>query len=262
VRAGDIVAGPEIAIANPDHLIATLTADVPFHVEMAVGKGRGYVTGSDNRSAEQELGVIPVDSIFSPVLRVRYRTEDMRVGQRTNYDRLIMEVWTNGTMWPEDALVEAGLILRKHLNPFVVYHELGEQVVTPLPPALETDGSEDSGISEILSKPVSVLNLSARASNCLVTARINTVGDLVARTEADLLRFRSFGRTSLHEVHRKLTAIGLSLGTQTDEGDPDRDAAGPVAPDSESTDEASAGPVDNPSVPAGAGPLEACTMED
>jgi len=117
VRAGDIIADAAIDIVNPDHLIATLTADVRFHLEMAVGKGRGYVTGRENRTADAEVGVIPVDSVFSPVLRVRYRTEDMRVGQRTNFDRLILEVWTDGTISPEDALVEGGLILRKYLNP-------------------------------------------------------------------------------------------------------------------------------------------------
>ncbi len=223
VLAGDLVTEPTITIVDSDHLIATLTADVPFHVEMTVGKGRGYATGSDNRAADQELGVIPVDSIFSPVLRVRYRTEDMRVGQRTNYDRLIMEVWTNGTLCPEDTLVEAGLILRKHLNPFVMYHELGDKVVTPLQPLPEARVSEGSALTELLDKPVSVLNLSARAGNCLDSARIGTLRELVSRTEADLLRFRSFGKTSLHEVHRKLTEIGLSLGMKFEEGGPGDD---------------------------------------
>ncbi len=212
VKAGDIVTDPAITIANPDHKIATLTVTVPFEVEMTVQTGRGYATVNDNRAPEQELGVISIDSVFSPVLRVRYRTENMRVGQRTNYDRLIMEVWTKGTIRPEDAMVEAGLILRKHLNPFVMYHELGHQVVTATRPVSESEPSEGSAMAQLLAKPVSTLELSVRASNCLDAAKVLTLRDLVTKTESDLLRFRSFGKTSLHEVQRKLSAVGLSLG--------------------------------------------------
>jgi DNA-directed RNA polymerase subunit alpha len=226
VRAGDIVTDPAITIANPGHKIATLTSAVPFRVEMALHTGRGYATVNDNRSPEQELGVIPIDSIFSPVLRVRYRIEHMRVGQRTNFDRLIMEVWTKGTVRPEDALVEAGLILRKHLNPFVMYHELGDQVVTATRPVRESEPSEGSAMAELLAKPVSTLELSVRASNCLEAARVLTLRDLVTKTESDLLRFRSFGKTSLHEVQRKLSAVGLSLGMKFGEDEGDEDASG------------------------------------
>jgi len=225
VRAGDIVADPAITIANPEHKIATLTSAVPFHVEMAVHSGRGYATVNDNRSPEQELGIIPIDSVFSPVLRVRYRIEHMRVGQRTNFDRLIMEVWTKGTVRPEDALVEAGLILRKHLNPFVMYHELGDRVVTATRPVCESEPSEGSALAELLARPVSTLELSVRASNCLEAARVLTLRDLVTKSESDLLRFRSFGKTSLHEVQRKLSAIGLSLGTKFGEEAHDEDAS-------------------------------------
>jgi DNA-directed RNA polymerase subunit alpha len=212
IRAGDIVADPAITIANHDHVIATLTANTSFQCEMTVQAGRGYATVNDNRTPDQELGVIPIDSIFSPVLRVRYRTEDMRVGQRTNYDRLILEIWTKGTVLPEDALVEAGMILRKHLNPFVMYHELGGNVVREGRTLPQTLSPEDSAQQELLNRPVSSLNLSARASNCLEAARVSTIRDLVTRTEADLLRVRSFGKTSLHEVQRKLAEVGLSLG--------------------------------------------------
>ncbi len=262
VRAGDMAAHPAITFANPDHLIATLTADVNFQVEMTVGKGRGYATASDNRTPDQELGVISVDSIFSPVLRVRYRTEDMRVGQRTNYDRLILEIWTNGTVIPEDALVEAALILRKHLNPFVVCLELGNQLATPSEQLAEPSTHEQSGLGELLEKPVSILSLSVRASNCLEAAKITTLRELAGRTEADLLRFRSFGKTSLHEVHRKLSEIGLSLGMKIGEEGPDSSAGaegatpGPTdATASDTTDGSS-------SVPAEAGPMEAFTMGD
>lgn len=265
VHAGDIVTDPSVTIVNTGHVIATLTADVNFHAEMTVNKARGYRTGSDNRSPDQELGVIPVDSIFSPVLRVRFRTEDMRVGQRTNYDRLILEIWTNGTVTPEDALVEAGLILRKHLNPFVNYYELGDELVSSQAPPIEMPCPEDSAMAELLDKPVSILNLSVRASNCLEAAKIATLRQLMDCSESDLLRFRSFGKTSLHEVQRKLAGIGLSLGLNPDEdtGSTNGDAApGTMTPEPTGTDKEAPDSADGSSVPTGAGPMEAYTMED
>lgn len=264
IRAGDIVADSSVTVANADHLIATLTADVHFHAEMTVVKGRGYATGSDNRATDQELGVIPVDSIFSPVLRVRFRTEDMRVGQRTNYDRLILEIWTNGTLMPEDALVEAGLILRKHLNPLVTYYDLGDQLVMPSEPVVEPTTSECTGLQELLDKPISILNLSVRASNCLEAAKIATLSQLVGRTEAEMLRFRSFGKTSLHEVQRKLSEIGLSLGLQIGEDGQIVGRPEPAAEEttSESTEANAPEASDNSSVPANTGPMEAFTMGD
>jgi DNA-directed RNA polymerase subunit alpha len=212
VTAGDIVCDPSIHIFNPEHVLATLTADAVFEAEMTVRTGRGFAAASENRASDMPLGVIPIDSVFSPVLRVRYRTEDMRVGQRTNYDRLILEVWTNGTVLPEDALVEAGSILRKYINPIVMYQDIGESAVSRGQPESEEFGPIDSALEEMLSKPISALNLSVRATNCLDAARISTLRELVVRTEADLLRFRAFGKTSLNEVHRKLTDLGLSLG--------------------------------------------------
>lgn len=212
LKAGDIVGDPSVSVVNRDHHIATLTSNVSFRAEMTVRRGRGYSTANDNRAPEQELGVIPVDSTFSPITRVRFRTEDMRVGQRTNYDRLILEVWTNGTIHPEDALVEAGMILRKHLNPFVMYDQLGADMVTSGRPSVEALQLGESGSSELLDKPVTVLNLSVRASNCLEAAGIKMLRELVTRSEGDLLRFRSFGKTSLHEVQRKLADVGLRLG--------------------------------------------------
>ncbi len=260
VRAGDIVADAAIDIVNPDHLIATLTADVRFHVEMTVGKGRGYVTGRDNRTTDSEVGVIPVDSVFSPVLRVRYRTEDMRVGQRTNFDRLILEVWTDGTISPEDALVEGGLILRKHLNPFVAYHELGDELITPLQPVVEPLPSGDSTLQEMLDKPISILDLSVRARNCLEASKTATLRELVSLSDAELLRFRSFGKTSLHEVSRKLAEVGLSLGMKLDKGGSvgDTPNEGSGIPETSGT---AAKPIAiDPSVPAETGPMEAFTM--
>lgn len=217
LKAGDIVCDPSIKILNPNHHLATLTADTKFQAEMSVRNGRGYATAGDNRAPEQELGVIPIDSIFSPVTRVRYRTEDMRVGQRTNYDRLILELWTDGTVYPEDALVEAGLILRKHLNPFVMYHELGHDTVSRPKQGLEPVTSPSTAMDELLNKPISILNLSVRAGNCLAAEKIVTLRDLVVCTESELLRFRSFGKTSLSEVLRKLAEVGLSLGMRIGE---------------------------------------------
>ena len=267
VRAGDIVTDPAVTIANPDHLIATLTADVPFDLEMTVRTGRGYATLSENRGIEQELGVIPVDSTFSPVIRVRYRTEDMRVGQRTNYDRLILEVWTKGTILPEDAMVEAGMILRKHLNPFVMYHELGSDVVSEARPVPQAVSPEDTAQRELLNSPLSALNLSARASNCLDAARVATVGELVSKTEGDLLRFRSFGKTSLHEVQRKLSDLGLSLGMRQGEdvssadldvGSVEMISTDPLEPEPETEPETGGTPSTSPE----AGTMEVFTMGD
>ena len=259
VRAGDIVTDPAVRIANPDHLIATLTADIPFRVEMTVSQGRGYVTGNENRRPDSEIGVIPVDSVYSPVLRVRYRTEDMRVGQRTNFDRLILEVWTDATLTPEDALVEAGMILRKHLNPFVNYFEFGNESVTPSPHVVESKVENDSVLQELLDKPVSILNLSVRASNCLEAAKTGTIRELVSMTEADLLRVRSFGKTSLHEVARKLVEVGLSLGMNLDEEGKSSEPSSEenAVPPNEAAPEPTAS---DASVPARTGPMEAFTM--
>jgi DNA-directed RNA polymerase subunit alpha len=219
ITAADIVADPAIEVINKDMVIATLTEDVEFDMEMLVENGRGYVPASE-RIAEmdrfdQEIGVIMVDAIYSPVTRVRYTTEDTRVGQRTNYDRLILEIWTNGTVAPEMALVEAAKILRKHINPFIQYFELGEQTVAEQVIADEQEEPEEKMDEELVEKiktPIQELELSVRASNCLEAVKVETVGQLAAMTEADLLKIRSFGKTSLREVRRKLADIGLSLG--------------------------------------------------
>ncbi len=212
IRAADIVADPAIRIINPELVLATLTAKTRFEMDMTVRSGRGYATADENQGPEQEIGVIPVDSVFSPVLRVRYRIEDARIGQRTNYERLILEVWTRGTLLPDDALVEAGKILRKHLNPFVQYHELGSDVTADLSTPQPAMSDIDPELAAKLDRPIADLDLSVRARNCLESARIATVAALVTRTESDLLRVRSFGKTSLREVKRKLADWGLSLG--------------------------------------------------
>jgi DNA-directed RNA polymerase subunit alpha len=218
ITAGDIVTDPSIDVINKDLVLATLTEKVNFEMEMVVENGRGYVPASERIAAadrfDQEVGRIMLDTIYSPVTRVRYTTENTRVGQRTNYDKLILEIWTNGTITPELALVEAAKILRKHVNPFVQYFELGEETVAASQIAeVETEEQAvDEELAQKLSMPIQELELSVRANNCLESAKTETVGQLVKMTEADLLKIRSFGKTSLREIKRKLADIGLSLG--------------------------------------------------
>ena len=215
----DLIEGdPAVSIINRDLVLCTLTDKVDFEMELRVGKGRGYVPASEQyekQTEEQEIGLIPVDAIYSPVQRVRYKVEETRVGQKTNYDKLILDIWTNGTVVPEMALVEAAKILRKHLNPFVQYFEMGQELVSE-------EAAKSAGIDEELIRklnmPINDLDLSVRASNCLESARIASVADLVSKTEADLLKVRSFGRTSLREVKKKLVDIGLDLGMKLPEG--------------------------------------------
>jgi DNA-directed RNA polymerase subunit alpha len=217
VTAELIEADPSITIINKDLVIATLTEKVDFEMELRVAKGRGYVPASEqyNEAEEQEIGLIPVDAIYSPVQRVRYKVEETRVGQKTNFDKLVMDVWTNGTLTPEMALVEAAKILRKHLNPFVQYFDVGQELVSEEAAAA---ASVDEELIRKLHMPISELDLSVRASNCLESARLQTVADLVSKTDADLLKVRSFGRTSLREVKRKLADMGLDLGMELPEG--------------------------------------------
>lgn len=217
VTAGQIEADPSIEIISKDLVLATLTEDVEFSMEMTVEKGRGYSPASERIVAldrfEQEVGRIMVDAIYSPVTRVRYKTEDTRVGQRTNYDRLILEIWTNGTVTPEMALVEAAKILRKHVNPFVQYFELGEDTVEEKLAAEELEeAGEYEDLKAKLDMPIEELELSVRANNCLEAMKVQKVAEVVKMTEAELLKVRSFGKTSLREVKRKLADIGLSLG--------------------------------------------------
>jgi len=217
VTAELIEADPNVTIVNKDLILATLTDKIDFEMELRVGKGRGYIPASEqyNRQEDQEIGIIPIDAIYSPVQRVRYKVEETRVGQRTNYDKLVLDIWTNGTVTPEMALVEAAKILRKHLNPFVQYFEMGTQLVSE--EAAKAAGVDEDLIRK-LNMPMSEMDLSVRASNCLESARITTVADLVIRTEADLLKVRSFGRTSLREVKKKLAELGLDLGMKLPEG--------------------------------------------
>ena len=215
IKGADIITDEAVQIINPEHIIATLTDDVSFLMEMTVENGRGYRTADDNAGKEREIGVIPVDSSFSPVVRVKYDIEETRVGQKTNYDRLVMEIWTNGTITPQMALVEAAKILRKHLNPFVQYTEPGPEVPLDEPIEIGAGAAKDAVDADLerkLNMSLAELELSVRATNCLETEGITTVRELVIRSEEELLEVRNFGETTLREVQSKLKERGLSLG--------------------------------------------------
>jgi DNA-directed RNA polymerase subunit alpha len=213
VTAAHIITDEAIQIVNPEHIIATLTDDVPFVVEMTVENGRGYRTAEENADKEREIGVIPVDSSFSPVVRVKYEIEDTRVGQKTNYDKLVMDIWTNGTVGPHMALVEGAKILRKHLNPFIQYAEPGpEMALDDRAEAAASGDSVDHDLERKLGMSLAELELSVRATNCLESEGITTVRDLVIRNDEELLEVRNFGETTLREVKAKLQERGLALG--------------------------------------------------
>lgn len=209
ITGNDIQSDADVEVINKDHVLATLTSPVPFMMEMVVENGRGYIPGSEHSSGDHEIGIIPIDAVFSPVTRVRYEVEETRVGQKTNYDRLTLELWTNGSVHPEMAIVEAAKILRKHLNPFVQYAELGPRVHSP---SRGGSSGSDAILESKLNMSLAELKLSVRAMNCLESENINTVRDLVQRTEDQLLEVRNFGETTLQEVRDKLSELGLHLG--------------------------------------------------
>ena len=215
VTGADVQTDADVEVINKDHLIATLTEDRPFFMEMVVENGRGYVPASEHSTSEHEIGVIPIDAVYSPVTRVRYETEETRVGQKTNYDKLILEIWTNGSVDPEMALVEAAKILRKHLNPFVQYQNLGEHVHSPA-----KGNGVDAVLEAKLNMSLAELRLSVRASNCLEAESIHTVRDLVQRNEDQLLEVRNFGDTTLTEIRDKLNELGLHLGMRVPAASP------------------------------------------
>jgi len=209
VTGADVKSDDSVEVINKNHVIATLTEDVPFELEMVVENGRGYVPSTEH-SPNVEIGIIPVDAVYSPVVRVRYEIEETRVGQKTNYDKLTLEIWTNGSVGPEMALVESAKILRKHLNPFIQYSELGSQIFAEGRAASVL--VNDAAIEQKLNMSMAELNLSVRATNCLESDNIHTVRDLVARSADQLLDIRNFGDNTLTEVREKLSDLGLRLG--------------------------------------------------
>jgi DNA-directed RNA polymerase subunit alpha len=197
-----------VELVNPDQLICTLDRKKKLEMEIEVKIGRGFCSGDDNKKPDQPIGVIAVDSLFSPVARVRYTVESARVGQRTDYDRLVLEVWTDGRVGPDDALVQASAILQRHLDVFVGYDKTAvefEQIV-------DTQDEERKRMKKLLNMSVNEIELSVRAANCLNNANITTVGQLAMKTEQEMLKYRNFGKKSLSEIKEKLAALGLSLG--------------------------------------------------
>jgi DNA-directed RNA polymerase subunit alpha len=212
VKGANVITDEAVEVINPEHILATLTDDVPFVMELTVENGRGYRTAEENAGKEREIGVIPVDSSFSPVVRVKYDYEETRVGQRTNYEKLLMEIWTNGTVNPQMALVEAAKILRKHLNPFVAYAEPGPELPVEERAEPAAGPAVDTELERKLNMSLAELELSVRATNCLESEGITSVRDLVIRTDEELLEVRNFGETTLKEVKQKLQERGLNLG--------------------------------------------------
>ena len=209
ITGADVITDDQVEVVNKDLVLATLTDDVPFELEMVVENGRGYVTSSEHTQVSQEIGIIPVDAVFSPVTRVKYEVEETRVGQKTNYDRLTMEIWTNGTVTPDMALVEAAKILRKHLNPFVGYSQQGPSV--NLPPVIDWTKITPEP-STVLTWEVPQLELSLRAQNCLSSAGIRKVSELVVLTREQILEMRNAGEQTAEEIETKLFELGLKLG--------------------------------------------------
>jgi DNA-directed RNA polymerase subunit alpha len=212
VTAADIQVNQNLDLVNADQHICTLDKKKKFEIEMEIKVGRGFCPGDDNKKAEQAIGVIPIDSIFSPVSRVRYSVESARVGQRTDYDSLILEVDTDGRITPDDALTQASAILQHHLDVFVGYDKNAiefEEVV-------DQKDDEKSRMKKLLNMSVNEIELSVRAANCLNNANITTVGQLAIKSEAEMLKYRNFGKKSLNEIKDKLTALGLSLGMNID----------------------------------------------
>lgn len=209
VKAKDIIHDETIEIMNPDLHIATLTKSTKFHVEMEVGRGRGYYPAEKNKKESQSIGVIPVDSIFTPIVKVNFNVENTRVGQITDYDKLILEIWTNGSISPKDALLYSAHILQKHLEIFVNYGKLPEEEE-------EEEIRVDEELYQKLRMPVSELELSVRSANCLKEAKIKTIGELVQKSEAEMLKYRNFGKKSLAEIKEIIVGMGLSLDMKID----------------------------------------------
>jgi DNA-directed RNA polymerase subunit alpha len=214
VTAADIQLNQNIELVNPDQLICTLDKKKKFEMELAVKVGRGFCPGDENKKPGQAIGVVAIDSLFSPVTRVRYAIEAARVGNRTDYDRLILEVWTDGRLSPDDALTQASAILQHHLDVFVGY----DKNAVEFEEAADKQDEEKSKMKKLLNMSVNEIELSVRAANCLNNANITSVGQLAMKTEQEMLKYRNFGKKSLNEIKDKLTALGLSLGMNFEPG--------------------------------------------
>ncbi len=212
VTAADIETNQNIEVVNPKQHICTLDKKKKFEMELEVKVGRGFCPGDENKKADQPIGVIAIDSLFSPVSRVRYAVENARVGQRTDYDRLVIEIWTDGRITPDDALTQASAILQHHLDVFVGYDKNAVEFEKE-----ETKvDDEKSKLKKLLNMSVNEIELSVRAANCLNNANITSVGQLAMKTESEMLKYRNFGKKSLNEIKEKLATLGLSLGMTLD----------------------------------------------
>ncbi len=211
IKAKDIISDETIEIINPDLHIATLTRDTQFNMELEVSRGRGYVPAESNKKDSASVGTIPIDSIFTPIVKTNFFVENTRVGQRTDYDKLIVEIWTNGSINPKEALLYGANILQRHLDVFVSYGQLPEEEEEE-----EEITAEEQALYEKLRLPISELELSVRSSNCLKDANIKTIADLVRKQESELLSYRNFGKKSLSEINDLLKAMGLNLGMKVD----------------------------------------------
>ncbi len=209
VKAKDVEPNSQVEILNPDLVIAHLDAGTELDMELEVTRGRGYVPAERLKKEGQPIGSIPVDALFSPVKKVYYEVENARVGQMTDYDRLIMEIWTDGSVSPGDALAYGAKILKDSLAIFITFEEQEEKSEEVAPVSNETAKFKD-----LLNQSVDIIELSVRASNCLKVAKIKSIGDLVRKTEADLLSYKNFGKKSLEEIEEHLKELGLSLGME------------------------------------------------
>ena len=213
VTAADIQADANIKIVNPDQLICTLDRKQTFEADLEIKTGRGYCPGESNKKEDQAIGVIAIDSLFSPVRLVRYAVENTRVGQITDYDKLVLEVWTDGRITPDDALKQSASILKHHLD---VFDRVSQEAYEFESQAAEVS-EEQNKLRKLLNMSVNEIELSVRAANCLNNANITTVGELAMKTEQEMLKYRNFGKKSLNEIKEKLEALGLSLGMKFDE---------------------------------------------
>jgi DNA-directed RNA polymerase subunit alpha len=205
VLAGDIQLVDGLTILNPTHQVATLDKKGPLSMELSVGVGRGYVSAERNKSPTMPLGTIPIDALFSPIRKVNYTVQNARVGQITDYDKLVLEVWTNGAVAPSDAVAFAAKILKEQLSIWINFEETEEATYS-------VPGSDDEPLNENLFRSVDELELSVRSANCLQNANITLIGELVQRSEQDMLKTKNFGRKSLKEIKEILSTMGLSLG--------------------------------------------------
>ncbi len=214
VTAADIQLNQNVELVNPDQHVCTLDKKKKFEMELELKIGRGFCPSDENKKPGQPIGVIAIDSLFSPVTRVRYAVEAARVGNRTDYDRLILEIWTDGRISPDDALTQASAILAHHLDVFVGY----DKNAVEFEEAESKQDDEKAKLKKLLNMSVNEIELSVRAANCLNNANITTVGQLAMKTEQEMLKYRNFGKKSLNEIKDKLQALGLSLGMNFEAG--------------------------------------------